>query len=74
MKKTKVKKCFLKDGYIHLKLKNKENYEMIYRAAKGVYWDEETSSLFYKGNVPPAEAIKFISEAMKNEYNITLEF
>ena len=47
---------------------------MIYRAAKGVYWDEETSSLFYKGNVPPAEAIKFISEAMKNEYNITLEF
>lgn len=74
MREVKVKKCFFKDGYIHLKLKNKENYEMIYRAAKGVYWDEETSTLFYKGKVSPAEAIKFISEAMKNEYYITLEF
>lgn len=74
MKKVKVKKVFYKDGYIYLKLKNRKNYEMIYRAAKCVYWDKETSSLFYKGKVSPAEAIKFISEALKNEYNKNLEF
>ena len=74
MKKTKVKKCFLKDGYIHLKLKNKENYEMIYRAAKGVHWNGDLRSLFYKGIVSQEEALLFISKAMENEYNSQLIF
>ena len=45
---------------------------MIYRAAKGVYWDDELSSLFYKGIVSQEEALCFISEALENEYNIKL--
>lgn len=47
---------------------------MIYRAAKGAYWDSEASSLFYKGKVTQGEAIRFISEAMENEYYTLLLF
>lgn len=74
MKTVKVKDVFVADGLTHVKLKDNENYEMIYRAAKGVYWDSETSSLFYKGKVSQEEAIKFIAEAMENEYYTTLVF
>ena len=47
---------------------------MIYRAGKGVYWDEQTLTLFYKGNVSKEDAIKYISEAVENEYHITIVF
>lgn len=72
MTSVKVKNVFLKNGYVHVKLDNNENYDKIYRAAKGVYWDEETSSLFFKGAVTQEDALYFISEAMKNEYYINL--
>ncbi len=72
MKIVKVKNIFTKDGYTHINLEDDENYKMIYRAAKGVYWDSETSSLFYKGEVLQEDAIRFISEAMENEYYTTI--
>lgn len=74
MKSVLVKEIFCKDGFFYVKLDNNENYEMIYRAAKGVYWDSETSSLFYKGKVTQEDAIKHIFEAMENEYRLTLIF
>ena len=74
MKTVKVKDIFTKDGYTHISLEDNENYEMIYRAARGVYWDSETSSLFYKGKVTQEDVIKFISEAMENEYYTTIVF
>lgn len=74
MESVLVKEIFCKDGYFHIKLDNKENYEMVYRAAKGVYWDSEASSLFYKGKVTQGEAVRFISEAMENEYFTLLLF
>ena len=74
MKKVRVKEIFIKDGYVNVSLDNNENYEMIYRAAKGVYWDTEQASLFYKGMVTQEDALRFISEAMENEYYIQLIF
>ncbi len=74
MKNVKVKDVFHKDGFVHLKLDDNANYEMIYRAAKGVYWDKQTLTLFYKGKVSQQEAVKHISEALKQEYCITLVF
>jgi hypothetical protein len=65
---------FIKDGYVNVFLDNNENYEMIYRAAKGVYWNGDLRSLFYKGIVSQEEALLFISEAMENEYNSQLIF
>ena len=46
---------------------------MIYRAARGVYWDEETSSLYFNGVVSREKALGFIAEALRNEYYIDLE-
>jgi len=74
MKTVKVNEVFLKDDFIHVKLEDKENYEMIYRAAKGVYWDENTESLYYNGKVSKEMALNFISEAMENEYYTTIIF
>ena len=55
MKKVRVKEVFIKDGYVNVFLDNDENYEMIYRAAKGVYWNGDLHSLFYKGIVSQEE-------------------
>ena len=74
MKKVNVKEVFIKDGYVNVRLDDNENYEMIYRAAKGVYWDNKLSTLFFKGVVPHEEALRFISEAMENEYYVKLIF
>lgn len=74
MKIIVVDDVFVKKDYVHVKLKDNENYEMIYRAAKKVYWDESTKSLYYKGKVSEELALKFICEAMENEYYTTLVF
>lgn len=74
MKKVNVKEIFIKDGYVNVLLEDNESYEMVYRAAKGVYWNEDLSSLFFKGVVSQEEALCFISEAIENEYNIQLIF
>ena len=74
MKKVRVKEVFIKDGYVNVFLDNNENYEMIYRTAKGVYWNGDLRSLFYKGTVSQEEALLFISQAMENEYNSQLIF
>ena len=73
-KKVRVKKLFIKDGYFNVILDDNKNYEMIYRAAKGVYWDEEKSSLYYKGKVSQEDALRFIAAALENEYYIQLIF
>ena len=74
MSKTEIKivEIFSKSGYYHVKLSH-GCYEMIYRAAGGVYWDEETSSLYFKGAVSREKALGFIAEALRNEYYIDLE-
>ena len=68
MSKTEIKivEVFSKNGYYHVKLSH-GCYEMIYRAARGVYWDEETTSLYFKGAVSCEDAIGFIAEALKQE-------
>ena len=71
--RIKVLDVFLKDGYYHTKLSH-GNYEMIYRAARGVYWDDETSSVYFKGEVSREKALSIIAEAMLNEYDISLGF
>lgn len=47
---------------------------MIYRAARGVYWDNKLHCLYFKGNTSRKNALKIITEAMKSEYGITLLF
>ena len=44
----KVSYVFQLNGYYYVKPEN-GSYEMIYRAARGVYWDDEKSSLYFKG-------------------------
>ncbi len=73
MERVLVVDMFCKAGYFHVKPAC-GNYDKIYRAAKGVYWDETTESLYYKGNVSQEDAIRFICEAMENEYRTELVF
>ena len=68
----KIVEVFNKNGYHYVRLSS-GSYEMIYRAARGVYWDEETSSLYFKGVVSREKALGFIAEALRNEYYIDLE-
>lgn len=72
-KNVRVLKIFCKNKYYHVKPSH-GSYDMIYRAARGVYWDKETSTLYFKGITTREEALRIISEAMKNEYDITLKF
>lgn len=67
----KIVEVFNKNGYYHIRL-SRGSYKMIYRAAKGVYWDEETSSLYFKGAVSREEALGFVAEALRDEYDIYL--
>ncbi len=67
----KIVEVFNKNGYYHIRL-SRGSYKMIYRAAKGVYWDEETSSLYFKGAVSREEALVFVAEALRDEYDIHL--
>ncbi len=70
---VKVIDVFCKDGYFHVKPEYGK-YDMIYRAARGVYWDEDTQTLYYKGEVSKEVALKFISKAMKEEYYTILDY
>ena len=67
----KIVEVFIKNGYYYVRL-SRGSYKMIYRAARGVYWDEETGSLFYKGAVSREKALGFIAEALRDEYHIDL--
>ena len=69
----KVSDVFQLNGYYYLKPEN-GSYEMIYRAARGVYWDDDKSSLYFKGVTTRENALRIIAEAMKNEYGIILIF
>ncbi len=72
-KETKVVEIFLQNDYYHVKLSH-GSYEMIYRAARGVCWDPETSSLYFKGVTSREKALSIIAEAMREEYGINLKF
>ena len=70
---VKVIDVFCKEGYVHVKTES-GTYNMIYRAARGVYWDEDEGTLYYKGKVSKDIALKFISKAMEEEYRTVLIF
>ena len=59
------------DG-IHHFVPQEGSFDMIYRAAKGVYWCEKYSSLYYKDAVSYETAFYWINEALKNEYSTML--
>lgn len=66
-----IVEVFNKNGYYHVRL-SRGFYKMIYRAARGVYWDEETSSLYFKGDASRENALGFIAEALRDEYDVNL--
>ena len=70
-KRIKIIEIFDKNGYHHVRLSS-GSFEMIYRAARGVYWDEETSSLYFKGTASRENALGFIAEALRDEYDVNL--
>ena len=72
-KKVKALKVFFQNNYYYVK-PSSGSYEMIYRAGMGVYWDEKTFSLYFKGSTSRENALKIISEAVQNEYDIELLF
>lgn len=71
--KVEVLEVFYRNEYYYVKPK-KGSYEMIYRAACGVCWDESSSSLYFKGITTRENALRMISKAMEDEYGITLLF
>ncbi len=70
---VKVLDVFQLNGYYYVKPEN-GSYEMIYRAAQGVYWDNDKYCLYFKGITTRENALRFITDAMKNEYEIALIF
>jgi phage terminase large subunit-like protein len=72
-KYIKVLQVFYQNDYYYVKLE-KGSYEMIYRAARGVYWDEASSCLYFKGITTRENALRIIAEAINDEYGITLVF
>jgi len=71
--KVKILEVLYQNDYYYV-IPEKGSYEMIYRAARGVYWDKDSSSLYFKGVTTCENALRIIAEAMKNEYGITLIF
>lgn len=72
-KKVKIIDVFCQNNYYYAK-PAKGSYQMIYRAARGVYWDDATSSLYFKRETTRENALRWIAQAMKEEYGITLIF
>lgn len=71
MKKERAT-AFMKDNRLYVKPES-DTYEMIYRSATGVNWDEEEKALYFKGTqISHAEIIERITLAVKNEYGIEL--
>ena len=63
---------FMKDNRLYVKPES-GTYEMIYRSATGVYWDEKEKALYLKGTqISHAEIIERIALAVKNEYGIEM--
>lgn len=71
-KSVKAIEVFFQEGYFHIKLSH-GTYEMIYRAARGVYWEPKTQTLYFKGETSKENALQTIGEALQEEYGITLE-
>lgn len=71
-KTVKVTEVFFQQDRIHVKPSH-GTYDMIYRAARGVYWDPKTRSLYYNGPISRGNALQLIQEAMLEEYGIVLE-
>jgi len=74
MKKVLIEKIILNmDGILYIKPK-KFRFDMIYRSAMGVHWDESASCLYH--NPPqkwsPAQWYNQIIAAVKSEYGIEL--
>ena len=67
----KIKDHFIKDGIYHF-VPEKGKFDMIYRAAKGAYWDEKYSSLYFKGKASCEKSLYYANEALKNEYRTML--
>ncbi len=64
--------AFVKGNRLYVRPDSNE-YEMIYRAAMGVYWDKEENALYYKGaSTDIVELIEIMREAVKKEYGVNL--
>ncbi len=64
--------AFMKNNILYVKPES-DTYEMIYRSATGVYWDEEEKALYFKDTqISHAEIIERITLAVKTEYGIEL--
>ncbi|MBE5759011.1 MAG: hypothetical protein E7332_03155 [Clostridiales bacterium] len=69
--RIKVKETYLIDGIFYF-VPEQGNFDMIYRAAMGVYWHEKHKSLYYDEPIPFERAFYWINEALKNEYGVIL--
>ena len=70
--KTLEATCYFHQNRIYVK-PAEGTYEMIYRAACGVYWDEEEKALYFLDDPTNYQlSLKHIVLAMKNEYYIDL--
>ena len=70
--KTLESTCYFHQNRVYVK-PSEGTYEMIYRAACGVYWDKKERALYYlKDSTNYELSLKYIILAMKNEYCIDL--
>ncbi len=64
--------CYLHQNKVYVK-PDEGTYDMIYRAACGVYWNEEEKALFFQDNPTNYKlSLEHIVLAMKKEYDISL--
>lgn len=72
MRTVKATSYFHK-GKVYIK-PEEGTYEMVYRAACGVYWDADEKAIYLRDDPSNLEqSIKQISFALKNEYDINIE-
>ncbi len=71
MNKIQIKSIYKKNSKIYVK-PSYGQYEMIYRAAKGVYWDKTEKAFYMNDLIDEKDVILNIKVALKQEYGIEL--
>ena len=73
MDSVRILDVFCLNGFYYAK-PSKGSYEKIWRAARGVYWDESKQCLYFKGITSREKALQIIAQAMEAEYCIKMIF
>lgn len=64
---------YYKNNRLYIKINDNNDYEMIYRAARGIYFDKKEKAFYCTIAKDEKEIIRLLKLALKEEWYIELE-